>query len=274
VTATVAEAAGRAESWLLAHRNADGSWGYRPGQSGSGEPTLLAAAAGLPPPLDWLADADLGWTRLMGPVCLRQIRAATPLRQAWLTHIRSHRGTGGETAGSFDGDLPGWPWVEQTFSWVEPTAWGVLSLRRTGHADDPRVAGGLATLADRQCSDGGWNAGTPDILGQQLFGYLYLTGLVLVALPPGHDAAKAGGRFLEGISERPSPLNLAWATLARCVHGGDVAGAALALARRQQPDGGFAGRADRTALALSALRAALDLPTALLADLTLAPPPP
>lgn len=273
MTAALADAAGRAEAWLEAHCNADGSWGYRPGQPGSGEPTLLAAAAGLPAPLDWLADADLGWTRLMGPVCLRHSPAATPLRERWLTHIQDHRGTGGETAGSFDGDLPGWPWVEHTFSWVEPTAWGVLSLRRSGHGRDPRAQGGLATLADRQCTDGGWNAGTPDILGQELFGYLYLTGLVLVALPVGHPSTPAGARFLDGVAQRPSPLNLAWATLARCVHGGDVAAAAASLAGRQQADGGFAGRADRTALALSALKAALDLPTALLPDLTLAPPP-
>ena len=151
-----------ARAWLLRQRNTDGSWGYLPGQAGAGEPTLLACAAGIEAPVDWLAQAELGWTRLMVPVCLPQGSETDPLREEAVAHILSHKGTGGETAGTFDGDLPGWPWVENTFSWVEPTAWAVQSLRAAGDPDDPRVptrvAGGVAVLADRQCADGGKGA--------------------------------------------------------------------------------------------------------------------
>lgn len=250
----------RAQAWLVQAANTDGSWGYRPGQRGCGEATLLAAAAGLAPTLDWLGSADLGWTRLMLPVCLSAQMKDHPLVRDALVHILGHRGTGGETAGSFDGDLPGWPWVEGTFSWVEPTAWALLSLRRCQPDAHAAIEGAEALLADRQCSDGGWNAGTPDILGQPLFGYAYLTGLVLTALPPGHESVAAGLAFLTAGSEGESPLNLAWSTLARAAHGGDPLPSALALAARADGDGGYSGRSDRTALALCALHAAVGQP--------------
>src|SRR5262249_5595629 len=35
--------------------------------------------------------------------------------------------------------LVGWPWAEGTFSWIEPTAWACLALRRAGFGDHPRV---------------------------------------------------------------------------------------------------------------------------------------
>lgn len=258
---TLDAACARARAWLDRHQNADGSWGYRPGQPGAGEPTLLAAAAGLRPSLSWLEEAELGWSRLMAPVCLQSHAEAAAFRAQTVDHILDHQGTGGETAGSFDGDLPGWPWVEGTFSWVEPTAWAVHSLRAVGDPTDPRVVervtGGLAVLADRQCTDGGWNAGTPDILGSELFGYLYLTGLVLSALPRGHSAVRGAQRFLLDVVKRPSPLNLSWAILGGEVHGFGSSEWVERLCAAQDADGGFSGRVDRTALALCALSVAV-----------------
>ena len=251
---TVAEAAARASAYLLQSRGASGAWGYRPGQAPSGEPTLLAVLAGQPAPLVWLSEADLSWSRLLLPLALGGRPDAAPLVEEALRHILGHQGTGGETAGSFDGDLPGWPWVENTLSWVEPTAWAVRSLVAAGRTDHPRVQGGRALLADRQCSDGGWNAGNPDILGQDLPGYLYLTGLVLTALPPGHPSTEPALAFLAGVEAHPSDLNLSWAILGRTAHQTDSGALRRQLAARQQADGSFSGRVDRTAVALQALQ--------------------
>ena len=53
-----------------------------------------------------------------------------------------------------DNGLQGWPWVATTFSWVEPTAWCVLALKKwlRGHSDPAaagRVAEGERLLLDR-----------------------------------------------------------------------------------------------------------------------------
>lgn len=215
---------------------------------------MLAVLAGQVPPLPWLSQADLGWARLLLPVALGGSPEAESLVKDALAHILGHRGTGGETAGSFDGDLPGWPWVENTFSWVEPTAWAVRSLVSAGLGDHPRVRDGRALLADRQCSDGGWNAGNPDILGQDLPGYLYLTGLVLTALPKGHPSVGPARAFLAGVKTQPSDLNLSWAILGRMAQGESSAALLSSLVARQRPDGSFSGRIDRTAVALLALQ--------------------
>ncbi len=251
---TAERAADRAAAFLSASRGESGAWGYRPGQDPSGEPTLLAALAGQPAPLPWLERTELGWARLLLPLALQGHPGAAPLVEAAVDEILGYQGTGGETAGSFDGDLPGWPWVKNTFSWVEPTAWAVRSLVAAGRPDHPRVEGGRALLADRQCSDGGWNAGNPDILGQDLPGYLYLTGLVLTALPPGHPGAGPALAFLAGVEAHPSDLNLSWAILGCAAHHTDCIALRRRLAARQQPDGSFSGRVDRTAVARLALR--------------------
>ena len=43
--------------------------------------------------------------------------------------------------------LIGWPWAEDTFSWVEPTAWACLALRAAGPGRPPARAGRAAAAA-------------------------------------------------------------------------------------------------------------------------------
>src|SRR5262249_33979303 len=62
--------------------------------------------------------------------------------------------------------IKGWPWAEGNFSWVEPTAWAVLALRRAGRADAPEVAEGLHLLLDRAFDEGGINYGNRRVLGK------------------------------------------------------------------------------------------------------------
>ena len=254
---------GHAQSlaWLDTHRTPEGAWAYRPGGSPHGEPTLLAAAAGAPPPLDWLEETELDWAEFLVPAALDT--AAEPAEEERLHALRLRaleallvaKGSPAEPAGRYDGTLIGWAWVDGTFSWVQPTVWAMLSLRRLGRADHPRFEQALALIADRQGSDGGWNYGNPNVLDQDLPSYLYLTGWVLLALPHQSPMLEPGFTFLEGVVQTPSTTNLATAILARLAHGLDVAELEPLLRGRQREDGSFGPAIERTAIAACALRA-------------------
>lgn len=83
--------------------------------------------------------------------------------------------------------LVGWPWAEGNFSWVEPTAWACLALRRTGHGDHPRVREGLRLLLDRVFEQGGVNYGNRLILGKSTEPIPGPTALLLLAVQGQED---------------------------------------------------------------------------------------
>lgn len=256
-----------ARAWLDAARTPEGAWGYRPGQPASAEPSLLAAAAGCDLDPAWAETGTRGWSLMMVAACTRGLAAHEAARARALEAVQAWTpGTVAQTAGDFDGTLQGWSWVPNTFSWVEPTLWAVLSLRGARRGAQPRCVEGLAVLADRQGRDGGWNAGNPTILGEDLPSYGYLTGLVLMALPPGHASVRAALDFLVAAEAQPSAYGLAATVLGRLAHGAVLNGADAALLARQREDGSFDGRVDRTALALVALLAAAGEPVPLLLE--------
>jgi len=241
----------RARDFLGRVRNADGSWGYLADQPGRPEATVLAAAAGAEESWlarDWLAGAELGWAAFLLPA-VAWTRAPTLCADA-LAAIDAFHSEPVEGLVGFDATLPGWSWVEHTAAWVEPTAFAVLSLRRSGR-DPVRTAQGQALILDRQCEDGGWNYGNPEVYGAKLAGHLDATGWAVLALAPG-PAAERGLVYLEGALERPSAMNLSLAALAAAAHGRDPAPWLDRLAPRLGEDGAR-GRVDLSALAAAAL---------------------
>ena len=76
----------------------------------------------------------------------------------------------------------GWPWSLNTFSWVEPTAWAVLSLRLAGLQVNQRVIEGFDFLLDRLMDNGGANYGNKTVLGKLLDPVPGPTSLCLLAL--------------------------------------------------------------------------------------------
>jgi hypothetical protein len=175
---------------LLRLRGDGPGWGNRPGGMLYVEPTALAAlalaASCLPAGMEasrpaaraaaeWLAglqqrDGALGiapdlpqprWTTSLG-VLVWSIEGAFPgAREKAVKWLLAREGTTWtpEVAEPFGHDprIPGWPWVEGTHSWLEPTAMAVLALRRAGQAEHQRTFGadlrphpaptGLALLA-------------------------------------------------------------------------------------------------------------------------------
>ena len=254
------EALDRGRSWLRSARNADGSWGYQRGEVGRPEPSVLAIAAGVgsPDPAAWVPAAwiganDLGWAGLLLPAVAW--RAAPEVCEPWLARILSERSTPGDVIEGFDATLPGWSWAPGTAAWVEPTCFAMLSLRRADAGAD-RAEEGVALLLDRQCDDGGWNYGNPEVLGTRLPSHAESTGWAAMALPGG-EAVDRALRRLESVIERPSTLGLGLAALASAAHGRDATRFIDPLAARIG-DEGVRGRVDLTAIAVAALTAATE----------------
>ena len=99
-----------------------------------------------------------------------------------LTHTGVHWERRPEDFLEHDTALKGWPWVNGSHSWVEPTALAVLALRLTGHRQHPRVEEAVRMILDRQLPGGGWNYGNTLVFGQKLLPMPETTGLALVAV--------------------------------------------------------------------------------------------
>jgi hypothetical protein len=200
---------------LLGLRGPGPGWGNRPGGSPYIEPTALAALAlaGSDPDSNadksrdalrdaaaWLAglqqrDGALGiapdlprprWTTPLGILVWSAIKGAGDARtQAveWLLALKGNTWSP-DVAEPFGHDprISGWPWVEGTHSWLEPTAQAVLALRRAGHIGHQRTRDGLRLIRDRVIRSGGWNYGNSTVFGADLRPHPAPTGLALLAL--------------------------------------------------------------------------------------------
>jgi hypothetical protein len=113
-----------------------------------------------------------------------------------------------------DTSIPGWPWVEGTHSWLEPTAMAVLALRREGQGEHVRVRQGIRMICDRALPGGAWNFGNRATFGAIYPPQLASTGFALLALT-GEDTAgeltKEGCRYLgRALPRVRAPRSLAW----------------------------------------------------------------
>ena len=141
---------------------ADGGWGYHAGQPGHLEPTCLAVAAlgadvamygdVLRKALVFLATQALpdhsyrlkrgrpqaAWTTALVLFAKTAVNADAAERGLIARRLLTLEGRivqqDPEVEDMLDIDLQllGWPWAENTFSWVEPTSWACLALRAAG----------------------------------------------------------------------------------------------------------------------------------------------
>jgi hypothetical protein len=91
-----------------------------------------------------------------------------------------------------DNSLQGWSWTPETFSWVEPTAWCLLAVKKWARThgvtvDMARVGEAERVLINRSCIDGGWNYGNPDVLGTNLRPYVPTSAIALLAMQDRRD---------------------------------------------------------------------------------------
>jgi hypothetical protein len=115
-----------------------------------------------------------------------------------------------------DPALRGWPWIEDTFSWVPPTAMAVLALAAAGYGEGERLQEAILFLMDRQLPCGGWNYGNTTMFGQTLRPMPETTGMALTALA-GHvhreDVAASLTYLSDQLGQIRTPLSLGWGLL-------------------------------------------------------------
>lgn len=232
---------------ILSARSGDGSWGYRPGSASAAEPTALACLAlaewGIGDAvdvdgLDWLvanqrADGNVptvpnvpspGWTTAHAILAWHNATLETrnayssniERGSAWLLSVSGRRLKKNPEVFGHDTTLQGWPWVDGTHSWAEPTAYAVLALKVSGYSQHDRVREGIRLLLDRSIPGGGWNYGNSRVLGNTLRPFPATTGIVLAAL---YGEAHCGqvdeaiGYLKTELTRLRSPMSLAWAMI-------------------------------------------------------------
>ena len=114
---------------------------------------------------------------------------------------------------SHDTSIKGWPWIENTHSWIEPTALSMLALKVCDYADHSRVLEAKRMILDRQLPSGGWNYGNTRVFGTMLRPNPVGTGHALSALAgltePSHVELSLDYLHRE-IEHIRTPLALSW----------------------------------------------------------------
>jgi hypothetical protein len=231
-------------SRLLAGRNVDGGWGYAAGKATRLEPTCWALLAlrdvDAAPLAAWPAPSGLLLERPGGEVnfafhalallALEARRTGHAAGNAALAaQLEAAKGiaVAQSTVNRQNNQLQGWSWIAGTFSWVEPTAWALLALRKRAAGGQAiartRIDEAASLLIDRCCEQGGWNYGNSNMMGKELRPYVPTTSIALLALqhlPAAAPAVSKSLRYLEGaaVSER-SAVPLSIATIALEAHG-------------------------------------------------------
>lgn len=283
---------------LVATQDADGGWGAEPGKRSNTEATALAilalgaapgpaAAAARRRGVGWLVDhqrPDGGWPLGVGldqstwptPLAVLAVLGRSELRERAAGGLRWLVGHGGIDPGwliralyrlwpaalpvRMDPSLKGWSWNPEAFSWVEPTAYALLALKKgravlSGPDVDARIREGESLLFDRVCDGGGWNYGNTNVYGVPVPPYPEVTAIALLGLQDRREASvhrssiEAMRRML---AEVESGFALSWAIACLAVHGQNT----TAERRRLEASyarTGFLGSTRTLALALIAL---------------------
>jgi len=201
---------------LIGAAHSGGGWPYYQAKQARIEPTCwallaLAAVSGGPDELDrQRLHPHLGFlTRCQRPdgllidtpslpnftanglaaCALTDLRAGEgPALNRLLDALSAAKGVAADNAPDLrqDNRLQAWPWMPDTFSWLEPTAWCLLALKKARApgrgAAEARIQEADRLIANRSCATGGWNFGNASALGQDLRPYVPTTALALIAM--------------------------------------------------------------------------------------------
>ena len=215
------ESSHEAARWLAVIQRTDGS---------------LPVAEGLPSPGWTTPYALLLWSALPG------YNDSVSRARTWLLARKGAMhppGNNAERIAGHDPRLVGWPWVEATHSWLEPTALAILALCRFQLFDHPRVEAGVRLILDRALPDG----------RLELWQQVRLRHRAAPAAGPhGSRPARAGrprcsgsrvsrglAYLREAVAELRAPVSLGWGILGLRAHRALPGEADTWLAQRRRP---------------------------------------
>lgn len=209
----------KAEQWLANTQNPDGSWSYGAGSKAPSWSTALAVMA--------LCDSSVEAERLLraGNWILAQ-EGSKPGILAKLILALSFQ----KKAVHLNDDLVGWSWTPGSFSWVEPTSYCLIALKKiksrlSVKAVQERVDQAELMIYDRMCEGGGWNYGNAAVYGDPLWPYPDITALALIALQDHKERNdnRVSLRALSKMAETTdSGLAIGWTTICLSVYGEDI----------------------------------------------------
>lgn len=273
----------QAQRYLRQSQLIDGSWSYYPTSAqGSPEPTCLATMAlagseadtAVAPALNWLTglvddngavilpgDDEPHWSTAHLAITLTHLQHDSALRDRAISWLLTWQGSSGEAdpygAIKLNPELIGWSWISDTFSWVEPTCYGLLALKKAGIHQHNRISQAEAMLRDRVCVGGGWNVGNPVVWDQALEAFLPHTALVLLALQdkPIDSVLEQGLALLRNEEDETySTLSLALMIMCLQKYGQKSDKLVTQLLHRQMADGSWRQMTQLTALVILALQ--------------------
>ena len=221
----------KAEHWLSSSQRSDGSWPYGAGATAASWSTALALIA--------LSDSGVEGERLVraGNWILAQ-EGSKPGILAKLILALSFQ----KKAVHLNEDLIGWSWTPESFSWVEPTSYCLLALKKiksrlSATTVKERVEQAELMIYDRMCEGGGWNYGNSAVYGDPLWPYPDITALALIALQDHGERNQnqvSLGVLEQAAETTNSGLALGWSSICLSLYDHDIS------ELRKRLDQGFA----------------------------------
>jgi len=206
-------------NWLLRHQNGDGSWRLNDVTPSGSWSTAVAMLC--------LSSFSGHRSRAMKAAQWALTQEGNSL--GWLGSLIMWF-TGQKDINKINMDLKGWPWASGSFSWVEPTSYFLIGLKRLKPALDgtnvnDRIRQGELMIYDRVCEEGGWNYGNSKVYGEALWPYPDITALALIALQD-HPDAQANRKSLEtlekALNNTGSGLALSWSIICFKLYGRNI----------------------------------------------------
>ena len=205
--------------WLLEHQKDDGSWSLNDVSKQSSWTTPIAVLA-------LLSFQD---QRQHALKAAKWILTQEGRKPGWVASLLVRLSLV-EKMTDLDPYLSGWSWTAGAFSWVEPTSYSLMALKKLKRSLDgtnceERIQQGEMLIYDRMCESGGWNYGNSRVLGEALWPYPDVTAVALIALQDRttNKANQTSLRALDALMrETSSGTALGWGILCLSLYKQDV----------------------------------------------------